>query len=145
MVERLKQTVRIIRRDMPDPVEFELVSTKMLETILDTEDDRQKQALRDAAASRDGVLAHDAENNRFEIIADDDLLAALDNAKGSDLLRRTADVLLEAELPDEDAEELALVSTQMLKQILGDDEVSLSTEGELTVDAGSGLDPYNSG
>jgi len=145
MVERLKQTVRIIRRDMPDPVEFELVSTKMLETILDTEDDRQKQALRDAAASRDGVLAHDAENNRFEIIDDDDLLAALDNAKGSDLLRRTADVLLEAELPEEDAEELALVSTQMLKQILGDDEVSLSTEGELTVDAGSGLDPYNSG
>jgi hypothetical protein len=130
---------------MPDPVEFELVSTKMLETILDTEDDRQKQALRDAAASRDGVLAHDAENNRFEIIDDDDLLAALDNAKGSDLLRRTADVLLEAELPEEDAEELALVSTQMLKQILGDDEVSLSTEGELTVDAGSGLDPYNSG
>lgn len=145
MVERLKQTVRIIRRDMPDPVEFELVSTKMLETILDTEDDRQKQALRDAAASRDGVLAHDAENNRFEIIDDDDLLAALDNAKGSDLLRRTADVLLEAELPEEDAEELALVSTQMLKQILGDDEVSLSTEGELTVDAGSGFDPYNSG
>lgn len=145
MVERLKQTVRIIRRDMPDPVELELVSTKMLETILDTEDERQKQALRNAAASRDGVLAHDAENNRFEIIDDDDLLAALDNAKGSDLLRRTADVLLEAELPEEDAEELALVSTQMLKQILGDDEVSLSTEGELTVDAGSGLDPYNSG
>ncbi len=145
MVERLKQTVRIIRRDVPDPAELELVSTQMLTRLLEENDEQQKQALREVASGADGLLAHDAENNRFEIIEDDDLQAALNSAQGSDLLKRTADVVLEADLPDEDAEELSLVSTMMLKQFLSEDGIEMSTDDGPSIDEGGGFDPYNSG
>ena len=104
MSEILKQTIRISRpsktkvdergrsvwTEKVETVELELVSTMMLQTILDSNDEEARQQIENVANHGDGVLARDQENNRFEIV----------DADGH--------------------EEFSLVSTQMLKRILID-------------------------
>ncbi len=165
MDDELKQTVHLIRRgkvttddrgqtvwDGPvEEVELELVSTATLKRVLDSSDADRRQRLADAAQSGDGVLARNTVSNEFEIIDDDDLEAALASAAGDTGPGRVVDVVYEAvvEPSEESAEELSLVSTQMLRQLLDadskpgagiDDEDDL--RGESTRD--SGFDPYNS-
>ena len=91
MADRLDKTVRIVRRskvttddrgrtvwtDPVDSAELELVTTTMLTHMLESDDEEQKQRIRDAASGKDGLLARDVEKNQFEIIDDDDLQAAL--------------------------------------------------------------------
>lgn len=157
MSDDFKQTVRIVRKPKiatderghsvwakpVETVELDLVSTTMLKKLLDSDDDATRQRIEEAAMGKDGVLAHDAAKDQFEIIDDDDLQAALDSAASAPEQIRPADVVLEpiSEAVDDNAEELSLVSTQMLRRILAGDE----TDADTGDDAGGGFDPYNSG
>ena len=123
--DELKQTVRIVRKpkvaldehghsvwtEPVEAVELDLVSTTMLKKILDSDDKKARQRIEEAAKGKDGVLAHDTQKNRFEIIDDDDLQAALDSASNTPDQARPADVVLAplSEQVKEDEEELSLV------------------------------------
>lgn len=159
MSEELKQTVRLVRRgkvrtddrgrsvwaEPVEDVELELVSTQMLKNMLVSGDDERKERLRVAAEARDGVLAQNVQSGSFEIIDDDDLDAALKSVADDSGPGRVADVVYEpvaGSTPYAD-EELSLVSTQMLRRILGEEE----DDGEQdpgAVEAEQGFDPYNS-
>ncbi len=160
MVERLKKTVRIVRRgkvetdergrsvwvDPVDTARLELVSTTMLTRILESDNEAHKAALQEAANGVDGLLARDTDSDSFQIIEDDELQAALASAATAEPLRREADVVLEpVSGPDDEQEELSLVSTQMLKQILSSGQDPEAAEDGLAVDDDGGFDPYNSG
>ena len=153
MSEELENTVRIIRKAKVatddrgrsvwvDPVEtakLELVSTQMLEALIDADEE--------AASGEDGLLAHDPEKDAFEIVSDDDLKAALSAA--SDTLAaptHSADVVYEFDDQEADLDEMSLVSTQMLKAILdpnAEPEQEPDTDTDFS-DPGGGFDPYNS-
>ncbi len=159
MSDELKKTVRIVRKpkvaldehghsvwtEPVEAVELDLVSTTMLKEILDSDDKKAKRRIEEAAQGKDGVLAHDTQNNKFEIIDDDDLQAALDSAANAPDQTRPADVVLAplSEHINEDEEELSLVSTQMLRQILASDDPEADPGGSENDDGG--FDPYNSG
>ena len=161
MSDELKKTVRIVRKpkvaldehghsvwtEPVEAVELDLVSTTMLKQILDSDDKKARQRIEEAAQGKDGVLAHDTQNNRFEIIDDDDLQAALDSAANTPAQARPADVVLAplSEHINEDEEELSLVSTQMLRQILASDDPEASVDPGGSEDDDGGFDPYNSG
>jgi len=107
--------------DATDTGELELVSTVMLNKLLDSDDVAAQSKLRDVASQKDtpdGILAHNSANDSYEIVAPGD------------------DIPLDNDIP------LELVSTQMLKdmKIIVDDDV---VKDELPpVD--KGFDPYNS-
>lgn len=159
MSDLLKQTLRIARESKvrtddrgrsvwAEPVEeteLELVSTMMLKQLLESEDEQQKQRLAQAAAGKDGVLAHNINNDQFEIIDDDDLKAALASADSAPTVASTADVIYEPlmEQADTDDDELSLVSTQALRQLMSDDDEP-SDDASPDAITGSGFDPYNS-
>ena len=161
MSDELKQTVRIVRKpkvaldehghsvwtEPVEAVELDLVSTTMLKKILDSDDRKARQRIEEAAQGKDGVLAHDTQNNQFEIIDDDDLQAALDSASNTPDQTRPADVVLAplSEQVNEDDEELSLVSTQMLRKILASDDPDTYVDPGDSEDEGGGFDPYNSG
>ena len=151
MTDELKQTIRIVRKkkvttdergrtvwNVPvEETELELVSTTMLKSLLTSKDTEEKLA--QVAAEKQGVLAQNLSSGSFEIIDDEDLKAALASAENAEVTRPTADVVYEAVPESDTGEELSLVSTQMLKQILCDDEaIDLPDEG-------GGFDPYNTG
>ncbi len=129
MSEPFKQTVKIIRKpkegsddsnrnvwsDPIEPIELELVSTGMLRQILKSGDEDAKKKIEEVAMTDkdvDGVLAHDTEKNDYEIVDTD----------GND--------------------DFSLVSTQMLRKILGNDDVE-QANNDTDVVADSGFDPYN--
>ena len=159
MADDFKQTVRIVRRSKvstddrgrsvwTEPVEtaeLELVNTQMLKRVLDGDDEQKKQQLRQAAGGKDGMLALDPDKDRFEIIDDDDLKAALDAQAALPAHTRPADVTLEPirDRDDGDDEELSLVSTQMLRQMIGIDDDADNDDVDESNQAG--FDPYNSG
>lgn len=158
MSERLKKTIRIQRRasvntddrgrnvwtDTIETAELELVSTVMLKKIIDSGDDERKERLREAAEGKDGILAHDPQSDRFEIVDDDDLKAALQSAAGVSNEVRAADVTYEPQRQsgEGDADELSLVSTQALRRILNQEP---EVEADEAPPAEQGFDPYNSG
>lgn len=159
MANQLTKTVRIVRRSKVatddrgqtvwvDPVEsaeLALVTTTMLKEMLTSDDEQQKMRIREAAEGKDGLLAHDAESDRFEIIGDADLQAAIDASAGTTDTARPTDVTYEvvSEYEDDSAGELSLVSTQALRRILHS-ESGRTEDIELADDEG-GFDPYNSG
>lgn len=161
VTEEFKKTVRIVRKpkvaldehghsvwtEPVEAVELDLVSTTMLKKILDSDDRKAKQRIEEAAQGKEGVLAHDTQNNKFEIIDDDDLQAALDSASSTPDQTRPADVVLAplSEHVDEDDEELSLVSTQMLRRILASDDPEANVDPGGSEDDDGGFDPYNSG
>jgi hypothetical protein len=157
MSDELKRTVRILRHpkvtsdargrtvwvDPVESAELELVSTVMLERLLSSDDENRKQKLKDAAAGKDGVLAHNLETDSFEIIDDADLMAMLEMAPGSMDANKPADVIYEplSSLADT-GEELSLVSTQALRRILKlDDETDASEDDDESADRG--FNPYD--
>ena len=162
MSDDLSKTVRLVRRGKvttddrgrsvwAEPVadaELELVSTQMLEQMLESDDEERKERLKTASSARDGVLARNTSTEDFEVIDDDDLKAALSVAEDSSGPGRVADVVYEPvvdEAGQDEAEELSLVSTQMLRQMLGADEEPDEAETNPEDDAGHSFDPYNSG
>lgn len=153
-------TVRILRKPKvetderghsvwADPVEsaeLELVNTTMLKKILESDDEHARKHIEEASKGKDGVLARDPDSNRFEIIDDDDLQAALDSASSTPEQLRPADVVLQPlnELVNEEEDELSLVSTQMLRRILESDDPEANIDPGDADDVGGGFDPYNS-
>lgn len=124
-----------------ETVELELVSTQMLETILDTADEAQKQQIRDLAGGDAGVLARNTASRGYEIVRDDELESALramnddkpPQAAGGFALERAEEAV------DDASEELSLVTTQVLRKILEPE----STNGD-EIESG-GHNPYDRG
>ncbi len=94
MSKFLTQTVRLLRparvtRDVRgrtvwdgpvEETELELVSTTMLRAMLDSGNAEHQRCLREAANSKEGVLAKNLRSGSFEIIDDEDLKSALESA-----------------------------------------------------------------
>ncbi len=132
--------------DTVNTARFELVTTQELRAILASDDESNRRAIEDAARSEsDGVLARDTQTGVFQIIDDTDLQAIL--AADAPASRPPADVMLEPLRPDADAPDLALVSTQALRKIVGRPAESDPADDDLEMldDPGGGFDPYNSG
>ena len=154
MSDELKKTIRLVRRDkvMTDdrgrtvwnvPIEdteLELVSTTMLKQIIDSDDERAKKRIAEAASDKDGVLAHNPADNQFQIIEDDDLEAALNSAAsaGDMEVQIASEDAPEFDDSDDNSEELSLVSTQMLRQLLEIEEDEEESEPK-----DSGFNPYD--
>ncbi len=130
MSEQLKNTVRINKSALTqsdssntnvwsepiESIEFELVSTASLKKLLTTDEDtrRKLETVAAEATGTPGVLAHNVDNDRYEIV----------DAQGSD--------------------EFSLVSTQMLTHMLKSDAQPATDADLLPDDPNSGFDPYNS-
>lgn len=134
---------RTVWVDTIETAKLELVSTQMLKQIIETGDVRANDDLREIADGKDGLLARDIDQGRFEIISDEELQHILDGTDMESETRNAAGVADEplAEAVTDD-DELELVSTQMLRIILGPvDEEQTAAEGS----ADSGFDPYDHG
>ena len=112
-----------VRADPAEGAELELVSTQMLMQILASSDKEDRKAVKDVASGGvEGVLARDLTTGYFEILDDDELQAILDENKQLPKLSRPSDVTLEPLHDYADSEHLSLVSTQVLRQVLGSED-----------------------
>lgn len=157
MTDDLKQTVKIVRKPKvttdargrtvwSDPVEtanLELVSTQMLNQLIASGDEDARNQIRDAAAGKDGLLAHNTDSERFEIISDEELQQILDSGHELHEARNFVDSIDEP-MADSTAadDELELVSTQLLRQIL---DPAAADSGADDAKPDAGFDPYNKG
>jgi len=122
---------------------MELMSTHMLQMVIDSNDAEANDNLRKIAEGKSGLVARDIDKNRFEVISDEELENILD---GSD---KNPGVISSSSLVDEDLVEtvdgddaLDLVSTQMLRIALNlNDDEQTPAEGL----ANEEFDPYNKG
>lgn len=133
---------RTVWTDTIETANLEFVSTQMLQQLIEDDDEATKDLLREVSEGKDGLLAHDADKGRFEIISDEELQHILD---GTDAEYDAKKAAIVEELPTEtvgDEENLELVSTQMLRQILSPEDFS---EGDRDGSVPSGFDPYNHG
>ncbi len=136
MSDKLDKTMKILRSskvmtddrgrtvwvDTVETARLELVSTQMLKQIIYAGDTNDTATLNDLAAGGDGVVARDIDDGRFKIISDEELQHILDGTEKDYEAKRAAAVA--DELPDDEAavgEGLELVSTQMLRVILGNE------------------------
>lgn len=156
MGDELKQTVRIKRGEKVgvdeqghsvwtkpvETVELELVDTIMLKKILDSDDEEKKQRIRSLADTGEGMLVRATESQDFEIISDEDLEMALAASEQASAFTRPADVVLEPASPADGEEELSLVSTQVLRQMLSHDDGSVTGESD-DPDEQGGYNPYD--
>lgn len=103
-----------------EPVELELVSTTALQTMLRTEGGNTRVEIQKLAAGRkNGVLARDTATGHFRILSDADLKKAATAPPGEGPKRSgivTAPPL--SETTRKKAEELSLVSTQILRKVV---------------------------
>lgn len=140
---------RTVWADTVETAELELVSTAELQKILASPDEHTRNAIQGIIREEEeGVLARDPATGLFEIISDADLQAILENTNDLPKTRRVADGTLEAVGGQEGGEEqLSLVSTQVLRKILGKDSTNAASPAmdKLPRDKGGGFDPYNSG
>jgi hypothetical protein len=127
-----------------EAIELELVSTMALEKILKTEGDKTRSEIQKLAAGRkDGVLARDTATGHFRILSDSDLkkvVPAVDGPK-----RPTA--VTAAPLTDttrKKADELSLVSTQILRKVMKPDGKAEVVKPKATKkDKFGGFNPYD--
>jgi hypothetical protein len=146
---------RTVWADTIETAELELVSTGELQRILASTDDDTRSAIEQIIADeKEGVLARDLATGLYEIISDADLQAVLNGNSDLSKTSRPADVTLEPVSKATSADELSLVSTQVLRKILGKKETAKAGPRESArksqkvgrkVDKGGGFDPYNSG
>ncbi len=157
MNDKLTQTQRILRSpkfttddqghtvlvDTVDKPNLELMSTQMLQTVIDGNDADAKADLRELADGENGLIARDMDKGRFEVINDEELQRILDGSDPDSVKKGLAGSVEEesVEIVD-DGDDLDLVSTQMLRIALNlnDDE---ETPAESFVD--ESFDPYNKG
>ncbi len=106
-----------------EPVELELVSTTALEKIMKTEGGKTRSEIQKLAAGRkNGILARDAATGHFRILSDADLKKAATAPPGEGP-KRSAEVTAKplTDTARRKAEELTLVSTQILRKVVGPD------------------------
>jgi hypothetical protein len=128
-----------------EPVELELVSTGALEKILKSEGGRTVSEIRKLAAGRkDGVLARDTATGHFRILSEADLRKAAGAPPGEGPKRGN---LVKAEPIDEStrrkADELSLVSTQILRKIVPPEEDAAKKKSAGRKDRFGGFNPYD--
>lgn len=152
MNDDLKKTTRIVAKpkvktdnrgrtvwdDTVKTANLELVSTQMLQQLIDDNDHATTSHLHEVAQGKDGVLAHDPGEGRFEIISDEELQHILDGTEAQYNAKKAAHIEEPVVEPTAVDEELELVSTQMLRQILSPEDFSEDDDGP-----GGGFDPYN--
>lgn len=155
MNDKLNQTMKILRSpkvktddrgrtvwvDTVETANLELVSTQMLKQLIEEGDADTNETLREVAAGSDGLLARDVDKGRFEVISDEELQRILDGTDTDHIGHKSAQLVEEAVVDSvSEEEELELVSTQMLRTILGPEDADL----EKVVDpAGGGFNPYD--
>ena len=138
---------RTVWNEPVEEVEIELVSTTALEKILTSDDGKTCAEIRRlAAGKKDGVLARDTATGVFQIVSDADLKAAIKATGVQDRPRRGSEVTAPplSEETRASADELSLVSTQVLRKIVGPDgkaEYEKPAAGKK--DKFGGFDPYN--
>ena len=107
-----------------EPVELELVSTTALEKILRTEGgDTRSEIQKLAAGRKNGLLARDTATGHFCILSDADLRKAATTPPPGDGPKRSG-VVTAAPLTEaarKKADELSLVSTQILRKVVKPD------------------------
>lgn len=136
---------RTVWADTVETVQLELVSTAMLQKILQSSDDEARTAIeRIVDRPEEGVLARDPATGLFEIISEADLQSFMkenDNLPGKP---PPAGYTLEPQRSgmDDTDDELSLVSTQVLRKILHKDSPAPVPKKK---DKGGGFNPYDSG
>ena len=151
-IQRKKKTMtddrgRTVWNEPVEDVELELVSTTALQKILQSDDGQTRGEIRRLVAGRkDGVLARDAATGVYQIVSDSDLKAALGTGAVQDKPMRGAEVTASpiSEKTRLSADELSLVSTQVLRKVLKPDgtvEYEKPVAGKK--DKFGGFDPYN--
>lgn len=115
---------KLIWIDSDEEVELELVSTIVLQRILDSGEKKEQDRIRELAGGADGVLARSIENDELEILSEEDyVLEPVEELDGSG--------------------ELSLVTTQALRKMLKLEE-DAPEEAEPETEVG-GYNPYDSG
>ena len=106
-----------------EPVELELVSTTALEKIMKTEGGKTRSEIQKLAAGRkNGVLARDTATGHFRILSDSDLKRAATSPPGEGPKRATETTGAPlTETTRKKADELSLVSTQILRKVVKPD------------------------
>ncbi len=134
---------RTVGTNPAEETEFELVSTMMLKQILDSDDDEKKDQIRGLVDEEDGVLACSTDSDEFKILLDDEFEAALKSSPNSDvaeLVDLAGGTAIESMDESDEEENLALVSTQLLRTILHDeDEAEAEPQEEIKI---GGYNPY---
>jgi len=129
--------------DIAETGTMELMSSHMLQMVIDSNDAEANDNLREIADGGSGLVARDIDNNRFEVISDEDLqnmLNGSDNNPGVISSSSLVDEDLVASVDGDDA--LDLVSTQMLRIALNlNDDEQTPAEGL----ANEEFDPSNKG
>ena len=138
---------RTVWNEPVEDVELELVSTTALEKILASDDPKTCGEIRRLAAGRKkGVLARDTATGVFQIVSEADVKSALKATEVQDRPKRGSEVTAAplSETSRLAAAELSLVSTQILKKVVKQDD---KTEGKKPIvgkkDKFGGFDPYN--
>ena len=132
---------RTVWVDPVETAELELMSTRLLKQIILEGDVDTNDSLHKVAEGKDGLLARDTDTAEFKVINDKELQRIVE---GTDMKSeaKSAAGLLEEPVAEAvtDEQELQLVSTQMLRVILSEeDEERSAAEGS----ADSGFDPYD--
>ena len=128
-----------------EEVELELVSTTGLEKILKSGDGKTQVEIRKLAAGRkDGILARDTATGVYQIVSKKDLEPFREGrdetAPAERGINKAAPLSDEAKLA---AAELSLVSTQILRKVVKDEDQAAKPGGPKK-DKFGGFDPYNS-
>ena len=127
-----------------EETELELMSSGELKLALEAADDADREAIQAMAESgRQGVLARNPATGGFDVVTDDEL-RELQRDKTVRLPRLFGEEVA-PEAGGDEAQELSLVTTQMLKQLLGHEEPAGPGEENEAADAGKGFNPYDHG
>jgi len=159
MSSELDQTIRFRRSPSGDvsgaasaenaeSAEFELISTQMLEQILVDENQAQRDRIRQLADDREGWIAQDTASKDFEILKDDELEQVLRSINENDEPMSLPEASFETVSPssDDTSDDLCLVSTQHLRQVLAGEPVDTWEEdAEMLAADTSGFNPYDNG
>jgi hypothetical protein len=130
-----------------EPVELELVSTMALQTILKSDGGKRLVEIQKLAAGRkNGILARDTATGHFRILSEADLKKAATEPPGEGPKRSgvvTAPPLTET--TRKKAEELSLVSTQILRKVVRPDGSSGIEKAKAAgkKDKFGGFNPYD--
>lgn len=165
---RIKRQSRVAQDDrgrnvwvgrVDEDAELELISTTALQKILNSGDGKSQVEIRRLAASgKEGVLARDTATGRYEIVDNDELKSIAETGKVPEPAH-AGGVNMAAPLSEDalrKAEELSLVSTMVLRKVVGADgkaefvnpaadgrKARESTSDRPGKDDFGGFDPYN--
>ncbi len=128
-----------------ETVELELVSTTALEKILKSEGGKTRSEIQKlVSGKKDGVLARDTVTGHFRIVSEANLKKAL-AAESGGKPARGAEVMAPSltDTTRRAAEELSLVSTQILRKVLKPEDTAATKPKAGKKDKFGGFNPYD--